>query len=40
MKIIIKMNSLPKIVENSNEELRKKQIESQNQQNSTNKKYI
>jgi hypothetical protein len=32
------MNSLPKIVENSNEELRKKQIESQNQQNSTNKK--
>jgi len=32
------MNSLPKIVENTNEELRKKQIESQNQQNSTNKK--
>lgn len=32
------MNSLPKIVENSNEELRKKQIESQNQQNSSNKK--
>jgi hypothetical protein len=32
------MNSLPKIVENSSEELRKKQIESQNQQNSTNKK--
>jgi len=32
------MNSLPKIVENSSEELRKKQMESQTLQNSTNKK--
>ena len=33
------MQSLPKIVENSSEEIRKKQIESQSQINYTNKKY-
>jgi hypothetical protein len=32
------MNSLPKIGDNNNEELRKKQIESQTQQISSNKK--
>lgn len=34
------MQSLPKIVENSSEEIRKKQIESQTQQISHNKKYL